>query len=163
MEQLQHELLPAIPAIDGLEVAVRYLPATTGLGFGGDWYDVVELDDGRVTVVVGDIPGHGIEAAARMSQVRAAINALARLYTDDLATVLSEAERILRHLDDAYLATVVLLTIDAEVGTVTYLAAGHPAPLLALPDGSVSPLAAGRRPLLGCGRDRYEASDRGAA
>ena len=65
--------------------------------------------------------------------------------------MLSEAERILRHLDDAYLATVVLLTIDATAGTITYLAAGHPAPLLAMPDGTVVTLDGGRRPLLGCG------------
>jgi GAF domain-containing protein len=158
MEQLQNELLPAIPSIVGLDVAVRYLPATSGLGFGGDWYDIVELDDGRVTVVVGDIPGHGIEAAARMSQVRAAISALARLYTDDLATVCSEAERILSHLDDRYLATVVLITIDPGSGTITYLAAGHPAPLLAMPDGTVSALGGGRRPLLGCGQGPCEAA-----
>ena len=151
LEQLQCELLPATPAIDGLEIAVRYLPATSGLGFGGDWYDIVDLDDGRTTVIVGDIPGHGIEAAARMSQVRGAVNALARIHVDDLSNVLSGAERLLRHLDEIYIATLLILTIDPAAGLITYVSAGHPAPLLVRPDGTAVTLADGRRPLLGAG------------
>ena len=148
---LQRELLPAVPTITGLEIAVRYVPATSGLGFGGDWYDFIELDDGRVIVVVGDIAGHGIQAAARMAQVRGAINALARLNPDDPATMLSECERMLRHLDEAYIATLVIFTVDPLVGVVTYMSAGHPSAVLVHADGAAERLEGGRRSLLGSG------------
>ncbi|MEO6570758.1 MAG: SpoIIE family protein phosphatase [Ilumatobacteraceae bacterium] len=153
IEQLQCELLPAAPVVPGYDVAVRYLPATSELGFGGDWYDVIDLMDGRVIVIVGDIPGHGIEAAARMSQVRGAINALARIYGSDVVRVLRDAETMLAHLDEGYIATAVVMHIDPEAGRVTYVSAGHPPPLLVAPDGTVTLLTGGRRPLLGSGRD----------
>ena len=69
--ELQRNLLPdAIPAIDGWEVAARYLPAAVGFEVGGDWYDVVPLGDGHVAFVVGDVEGHDLGAAKIMSRLR---------------------------------------------------------------------------------------------
>ena len=150
---LQRELLPSIPEIVGLGIAVRYLPAHHGLGFGGDWYDVIDLIDGRAAVVVGDIAGHGIQAAARMAQVRAAVNALIRLQPDDLSSIFDDAERMLDHLHERYIATVSIAMIDLGRETITYVSAGHIPGLLICAAGETVVLEDGRRPLLGMGGD----------
>ena len=151
VESLQQELLPAVPVIPGLRSAVRYLPANVGIGIGGDWFDIIDLGDGRAVVVVGDIAGHGIEAAARMAQVRGAINALIRMHADDLARVVPQAEAMLQHLNDGYLATIVVLVIDVAAGTVRYVSAGHPPAIIVAADGSATLLQDGRFPVLGSG------------
>lgn len=151
VRSLQELLLPAVPDIDGLRAVVRYIPATFGLGFGGDWYDIIDLGDSRAAVVVGDIVGHGIEAAAKMARVRAAIIALTHIYRDDLVRVCAEAEGILVDLDDPYIATVAIFVVNTRSGHVEYVSAGHlPAILLHL-DGTHELLAGGRRALLGQG------------
>ena len=77
-ETLQRSVLPELlPSIDGLDVAARYLPGTTGVDVGGDWFDVIELENGRVGLVVGDVVGKGVQAAATMSQLRNALRAFA--------------------------------------------------------------------------------------
>lgn len=158
VESLQHELLPANPRVLGLDAAVRYIPANTGIGFGGDWYDVIGLDDGRAIVVVGDVAGHGIEAAARMAQVRGAINALTRMYADDLSNVFVEAESMLRSLQDRYIATLVIFVIDPETGTIEYVSAGHPPAVVVTATGESTLLTGGVRPLLGSGQGPAESA-----
>jgi len=75
---LQRSMLTTqLPAVDGVELAVRYLPGTRQTEVSGDWYDVIPLPDGRVGVVIGDVVGRGIEAAATMSQLRTALRAYA--------------------------------------------------------------------------------------
>ena len=75
-ETLQRSLLPErLPPIEGLEMAARYLPGARGAAIGGDWYDVLERPDGRVALVVGDVVGHGLRAAASMGQLRNAFRA----------------------------------------------------------------------------------------
>ena len=75
---LQRSMLTTqLPAVDGVELAVRYLPGTRQTEISGDWYDVIPLPDGRVGVVIGDVVGRGIEAAATMSQLRTALRAYA--------------------------------------------------------------------------------------
>ena len=77
-ETLQRSLLPeGLPRIDGVGLEARYLPAARGTAIGGDWYDALELDDGRVAVVVGDVVGHGLRAATMMGQLRNAFRAYA--------------------------------------------------------------------------------------
>lgn len=149
VQSLQHQLLPAIPQIDGVTAAVRYIPSNHGLGFGGDWYDIIDLDDGRAGIVIGDIAGHGIQAAANMAQTRGAINALTRLNADDLASIFDSAETILRHIDDDYIATVAVYVLDPATGALTYVSAGHPPGIIVNTDGAHQILDGGRRPLLG--------------
>src|SRR5581483_157514 len=75
---LQRSLLPQLPDLDhGLEVAAHYEPATAHTEVGGDWYDVVSRDDGSVVLIVGDVAGHGIDAAAAMAELRFAARAYA--------------------------------------------------------------------------------------
>ena len=85
-EMLQRSLLPeSLPAIDGVQLEARYLPAGSGAAIGGDWYDAIELDDGRVAVVVGDVVGHGLRAATVMGQLRNAFRAYALVGTSPAA------------------------------------------------------------------------------
>ena len=87
-EVLQRSLLPeSLPAIDGVELEARYLPASRGAAIGGDWYDAIELEDGRVAVVVGDVVGHGLRAATVMGQLRNAFRAYALVETSPAQTL----------------------------------------------------------------------------
>jgi stage II sporulation SpoE-like protein/GAF domain-containing protein len=132
-DTLQQSLLAAKPAVPtGIEVAARCLPAA-GQIVGGDWYDIFALPADRCGIIVGDVMGHGPEAAAVMAQLRAAAHALAQL---DL-----EPAELLSHLDrttvtlQPVLATCVYAVIDSADRSCVLSAAGHLPPILAMPDG----------------------------
>jgi stage II sporulation SpoE-like protein/GAF domain-containing protein len=134
-DALQRGLLAAEPARPaGLELAGRCLPAA-GHAIGGDWYDVIPLPGGRTGLVVGDVMGHGPEAAAVMAQLRAAAHALADL---DLAPaeLLRGLNRVTATLQRITLATCAYAIIDPDGRTCTLAGAGHLPPILALPDGT---------------------------
>ncbi|MFC9683185.1 SpoIIE family protein phosphatase [Streptomyces sp. NPDC056948] len=129
---LQRSLLPAAPAEqEGLDIAARYRPALSEVG--GDWYDVLPLGPGRTALVVGDVMGKGVQAAAIMGQLSTATRALARL---DLPPA-----ELLRHLDDIAgslgdaIATCVYAVCDLRRGTCALSSAGHLPPVLAGADG----------------------------
>ena len=145
---LQDELLPVIPAVEGLELAVRYLPASGDIGFSGDWYDVVSLHTRCIAVIVGDIAGHGIEAAAKMAQVRGVINTLARMGTDT-GELFTHAHALLAHLEDPFIGTAALAMIDMDHEELHYASAGHPPFVLMAPGRRVELLDGARRPALG--------------
>lgn len=127
---LQHSLLPQrLARREGIEVAVRYLPATTGTEVGGDWYDLIELPDGRLMFSVGDVAGHGLEAASLMSMLRNAIRAFA-FDAGDPAIVLTKTSDMLAALGDERFATAICGMIDSRSGEVELANAGHPAPVL---------------------------------
>jgi anti-sigma regulatory factor (Ser/Thr protein kinase) len=135
-ETLQRSLLPErLPQIEGLSVAARYLPAGTGAAIGGDWYDAVELVDGRVALVVGDVVGHGLRAAAMMGQLRNACRAYA-LVESSPAAVVARLNGLLMSGGEEGMATVLFLLIDRETGEVRLTNAGHPPPLVLTEDGS---------------------------
>jgi PAS domain S-box-containing protein len=136
-EILQRSLLPQrLPDLDGMELAARYLPAGAGAAIGGDWYDALELDDGRVAVVVGDVVGHGLRAAATMGQLRNAFRAYG-LTEDSPAEVMSRVNQLIaRGEEDGVMATVLYLVLDRERGEVTFTSAGHPPPLVLGPEES---------------------------
>ncbi len=85
VRSLQFALLSSTGLRDGLDIAAEYIAANNALGFGGDWYDFVHISPTRTALVVGDICGHGIEAAARMTQIRGTINALVSLHSNNQA------------------------------------------------------------------------------
>ncbi|MFF7734020.1 MULTISPECIES: SpoIIE family protein phosphatase [unclassified Streptomyces] len=129
---LQRSLLPSTPAQrEGLDIAARYRPALSEVG--GDWYDVLPLGPGRTGLVVGDVMGKGVQAAAIMGQLSTATRALARL---DLPPA-----ELLRHLDDIAgslgdaIATCVYAVCDLRRGTCELSSAGHLPPVLARADG----------------------------
>jgi serine phosphatase RsbU (regulator of sigma subunit) len=128
---LQRSLLPAAPPlIEGLDVAVRYLPAEGDLG--GDWYDIFTLPSGKVGVVMGDVEGHGLRSAVAMGRLRSALRAYALDY-DDPAEVLHRLDRKICYFESEISATVVYAVSEPPFDVVTMCNAGHPSPLIARP------------------------------
>ena len=148
-ETLQHSLLPqGLPHLDRLDLAARYLPGAAGTQAGGDWYDVVQLDDARVAIAVGDVVGQGPSAAAVMGQLRSALST-ALLAGKSPAEALELLDQFAARLPGATASTAACLVVDWEHGTIRWARAGHPPPLLAL-DGRVEFLdAAGSGTVLG--------------
>jgi hypothetical protein len=133
---LQYSLLPTrVTPPAGLEIAHRYLPAGDVTRVGGDWYDVIRLPGDQVAVVIGDAMGHGVAAAAAMGQLRVAAHTLASLSLRP-AEVLRRLDTIAQGLDAAQFATCICIVCDPVTRVCEIAAAGHPPPLLALPDGA---------------------------
>ncbi|WP_181798616.1 SpoIIE family protein phosphatase, partial [Streptomyces sp. WELS2] len=131
---LQEALLPRrLSAHPGVETAGRYLPGTQGMDVGGDWYDVVESGDG-LALVIGDVQGHGVQAAATMGQLRSAVRAFA-LGDRPPDEVLSGTNRLLIDLDPGQFASCCCLRLDPATGRTRIARAGHLPPLLRCPDG----------------------------
>jgi PAS domain S-box-containing protein len=128
---LQHALMGTPAQIPGLQTAHCYLPATAGAGVGGDWFDLVPLPDGRVGVLIGDVMGRGLEAAAVMGQLRSAANALARTGASP-HQVMQFLDTIVADLPDQ-LVTCCYLVIDPALGKVVVCSAGH-LPILVISD-----------------------------
>ena len=132
---LQRSLLPpALPALPGLTVAHRYLPGTAGAEVGGDWYDLVPLTRGRVGVVIGDVMGRGIAAAAVMGQLRAAVRACA-LVEDSPSAVLGLVDAAMSSLGQTSLTTCLYGVLDPTTRTLKLASAGHLPPLVVHPGG----------------------------
>jgi serine phosphatase RsbU (regulator of sigma subunit)/anti-sigma regulatory factor (Ser/Thr protein kinase) len=127
---LQQSLLPdTLPEAPGVESAAFYRAGALDANVGGDWYDIVRRPDGLVHLTVGDVAGHGIEAAILMGQLRHAFRAYALEHVSPAAVV----ERLSRHVPDDGMATMVCVTYDACTRELAYASAGHPPPLLADP------------------------------
>ncbi|MEU1187578.1 SpoIIE family protein phosphatase [Streptomyces sp. NPDC005859] len=169
---LQSSLLPrAVPDQSAVEVALRYLPASAAPGLGGDWFDVIPLSGSRVALVVGDVVGRGIHAAATMGRLRTAVHTLASL---DL-----EPDEVLSRLDDLVIllaaeqeaagerpvgeqvvgATCLYAVYDPVSGRCSVARAGHPPPVVTAPDGQVAMLDLPAGPPLGLGGLPFEARD----
>ena len=142
---LQHAILG--PSLSG-GFAVRYQPATRPLQVGGDWYDVVNLDDGRIALIVGDCVGHGLAAAAVMGQLRSACRALL-LEHPSPAAALSGLDRFAARLPGARCTTAFCAVLDPRSGEVVYSCAGHPPPIVVGADGSTLLLEQARATPLG--------------
>jgi PAS domain S-box-containing protein len=134
-ETLQRSLLPErLPPIEGVALAARYVPGARGAAIGGDWYDVLERPDGRVALVVGDVAGHGLRAAASMGQLRNAFRAYGMVEASP-AEVVARINRLVMSGVEQVMATVLYLVLDRESGEVAWSAAGHPPPLVIGADG----------------------------
>lgn len=140
--ELQEQLLPrALPKLPGVEVCARYLTATDGMGVGGDWYDLLELPGQRIGLVIGDVQGHNMRAAAVMGQLRSALRAYAA-EGHEPAAVMSRTNRMMSDLDPSLFATCAYVLLDLRSGVATVALAGHPPPFLRSADGRVTPLEA---------------------
>ena len=150
-EVLQRSLLTELPVIDGVELHARYLPAQDGAAVGGDWYDAFAQPDGSVMVAVGDVAGHDIEAAATMGQLRNLVRGDAYGRADEPGVLLSALDQALYGLRVRGAATAVLARVRRSWSgfAVSFANAGHPPPLLLLPDGSVQVWWVPPEPLLG--------------
>lgn len=128
---LQHSLLPThLDQLRDIEVGARYFPGAEGTEIGGDWYDVIN-SDGTFTVVVGDVVGRGVTAAAVMAAMRYATHAIAG-QTGEPAEILA-AINDLEHIRGDFV-TVLCGNVDLATRTIRFASAGHPAPLLITPD-----------------------------
>ena len=133
---LQRSLLPSVvPSTEELEVVARYSPGAPDVEVGGDWYDVIALGAGRIAVVVGDVMGRGVPAAAVMGQLRTAARTCARL---DLrpGEAVDVLDGLLGDLDPDAIATVVYAAFDPHTRELRLASAGHLPPVLRGPDGS---------------------------
>jgi serine phosphatase RsbU (regulator of sigma subunit) len=153
---LQRSLLPAVPDVEGMQVAARYLVGVDGNQVGGDWYDALNLPDGSVGIAVGDVVGHDLRAAAAMGQLRGVL----RSYAWDggrPGSVLDRCDQLVQGLEMAAMATAVYARIEpsdpgvGEAGErlLRYANAGHPTPLLLEPDGKLVRLDEHRSPMIG--------------
>ena len=132
---LQRSLLPpALPPLPRLRVAARYLPSAVGIAAGGDWYDLLPIDENRVAVVVGDVVGHGATAAAVMGQLRSALAAYL-LDGHSPAAALERLDRFARRVPGSAGSTCVCLVVDCGTGALCWASAGHPPVLLLEPAG----------------------------
>ncbi|MCW7990561.1 PAS/PAC sensor protein [Streptomyces platensis subsp. clarensis] len=148
---LQRSLLPQeLEQPDDLCVAATYQPGGTDAAVGGDWYDVITLGAGRTALVIGDVMGRGVRAAAVMGQLRTAVRAYARL---DLPPheVLQLLDGLAAEIDASQIATCVYAVHDPNEGRLVYASAGHLPILVRDPDGTVHRAAEPTGPPLGTG------------
>ncbi|MER5733416.1 GAF domain-containing SpoIIE family protein phosphatase [Streptomyces sp. NPDC002138] len=132
---LQSALLPArLPVLEHVDTVARYLAGTQGMDVGGDWYDVIETEPGLLALVIGDVQGHGVAAAATMGQLRSAVRAFA-LNGSSPQEVVSGVNRLLIGLDPGQFASCCYVLLDPASGRALAVRAGHPQPLLRHPDG----------------------------
>ncbi len=158
---LQESLLPNLPELAGLELAGSYLPSERGTEVGGDFYDVLVLPEGSAGFAVGDVVGHDIKAAAAMGQLRGLLQACAWELDadggDDPGRVLDRLDRLVQAFNVTGLATVFYARAqrpESPAGhwTMSYAAAGHPPPMVRLPDGRVLDLDRAQGAALGLRR-----------
>lgn len=133
--RLQSALLPhGLPSVPGLRVVARYLPAARGLGIGGDFYDLIRLDENTVAAAIGDVQGHNVDAAALMGQVRTAVHAHATVGAPP-DHVLGGTNRLLTDLDPGLFTSCLYAHLDLGRGRACLATAGHPPPLIRHSDG----------------------------
>lgn len=121
----------SLPKIAGLELDTYYEPASSSMLVGGDWFDAFVLSDGRIGLTVGDVSGHGVEAAVVMASLRDALR-IAMLMEPDLTKVLTAADLLVRQETETgtnIFATANISVLDMGARTLSCLAAGHPGPL----------------------------------
>jgi PAS domain S-box-containing protein len=167
---LQHSLLQRRqPDQQAVEVATRYLPAHSGVAVGGDWFDVIRLSGSRVGLVVGDVVGHGVHAAATMGRLRTAVHTLAdidlepeELLTrlDDVVTRLADEEELTTDgVASDLSATCLYAVYDPVSRCLTMARAGHPVPAVVGPDGTAEFIDLPAGPPLGLGGLPFEEAE----
>ncbi|MGW0712961.1 SpoIIE family protein phosphatase [Streptomyces sp. NPDC002643] len=167
---LQRSLLPhVLPQQAAVEAAFRYLPASSGTGVGGDWFDVIPLSGTRVALVVGDVVGHGVHASAAMGRLRTAVRTLADVdlppdelltHVDDLVTHLGDDDAMgSAGLPGEFGATCLYAVYDPVARNCVLASAGHPPPSVLYPNGTVATIGLSPGPPLGVGGVPFEATE----
>lgn len=155
---LQDSLLVPLPEAPHLDIAACYQPATHHVGMGGDWYEGIVLDEHRYALIIGDVAGHGITAVGDMAQLRAVLGALVRLGTP-LKYVFGQTTALMQAAARTSTASALLVLIDTQASTVSYVTAGHPPPMVRPPSGPSEVLDKGRQPILGVPVEEGTASE----
>jgi PAS domain S-box-containing protein len=152
---LQRSLLPqAIPEVEGLDIAYRYHPANRSAQAGGDWFDVIPLEDGQVALVIGDVTGHSIRAAAIMGQLRTTTATMTRLGLPP-EQIMQQLSRLLADHDSETGATCLYALYDPATRRCRFTSAGHPPPAVRHPDGEVEFIDVSQGMILGVRHDCY--------
>ena len=146
-DALQRAMLPAqLPQLPDIRFSASYSAASESQRVGGDFYDAFTLPDGRVAVTIGDVTGHGLEAAVVMGEIRQAIRASAFEFAEP-STILDRASRLLVASGRTLFVTAIFGMIDPKTGRFTYATAGHPPPLLDEGGGMLRRLPAAGLPI----------------
>ena len=141
-DTMQRSLLPrSRPVIEGLEVGEVYEPSAR-VDVGGDVYDFLELDDGRLAVVLGDVTGHGVDATADMAMAKFVFRSLAREHPEPADFLASANDVICSEIGSGKFISMSYVVVDGRRGRVSGASGGHPAPRIVLPDGSTRGLEA---------------------
>ncbi|MEU6935111.1 SpoIIE family protein phosphatase [Streptomyces rubiginosohelvolus] len=152
---MQRYLLPQLPQLTGVEMTARYIPAPDASHVGGDWYDAFPLPNGDTALVVGDVVGHDLEAAAGMAQLRNMLRAYTWAQDGPPHHTVQRLDQAMGHITDVSMATLVLARLEATPSggrALNWTNAGHPPPLLLDPAGRTRFLGDGKGILLGtCG------------
>ncbi|MFH8436762.1 SpoIIE family protein phosphatase [Streptomyces sp. NPDC018007] len=154
---MQRYLLPQLPRLTGVEMTARYLPAPDASHVGGDWYDAFPLPNGDTALVVGDVVGHDLEAAAGMAQLRNMLRAYTWAQDEPPHRTVERLDQAMSHITDVSMATLVLArltTAPAGGRVLRWTTAGHPPPLLLDSAGRPRFLDDGRGILLGASANR---------
>ena len=146
-DRLQRALLPeSFPQLEGLVLGGAYRPASSEAEVGGDWYDAFVLPDGRIAISIGDVAGHGLEAAVIMGEVRQALRAAA-IGSERPSAVLEAVNGVINLRESISMVTAIFGFYDTKSAVFRYAAAGHPPPIIATPDGFSQVLPGGGLPL----------------
>ncbi|HST97727.1 MAG TPA: GAF domain-containing SpoIIE family protein phosphatase, partial [Geodermatophilus sp.] len=155
-ETLQRSLLTPPPQPDDLEIAVRYLPASSTLHVGGDWYDAFQQPDGATLLVIGDVVGHNVDAAAAMGQIRSMLRGIAYDRQEQPARILARVDAAVTGLHVGTLATALIARLEQTpeqrregIRTMRWSSAGHLPPIVRHADGVVELLTTPPEALLG--------------
>ncbi|MGW1564030.1 PP2C family protein-serine/threonine phosphatase [Streptomyces sp. NPDC002144] len=150
---MQRNLLAPLPQPGRLRLAARYQPAPVGSQVGGDWYDAFVLKDGALALVIGDVVGHDLTAAAGMAQLHGILWSLAWDHTEPPGAIVDRLDDAMPAITTVPMATLVLARVeghpDTGPWTLRWTSAGHPPPLLLAPDGQAQYLEAGQGLVLG--------------
>ncbi|MFJ8545757.1 SpoIIE family protein phosphatase [Streptomyces sp. NPDC093586] len=151
-ETMQRQLLTPLPQVDHIRMAARYWPAESAMEIGGDWYDAFLLADGVMALVIGDVVGHDLQAAAHMAEVRNMLRALAWDHQEPPSVIMRRLDEAVTNTSDAPMATLVFARVEGPEGgpwQFHWVNAGHPPPLLITSDGGTRYLEGGHGPLIG--------------
>ncbi|BBA95589.1 putative magnesium or manganese-dependent protein phosphatase [Actinacidiphila reveromycinica] len=151
---LQRAMLHSPDLAGHREIALRYMPAARSMNVCGDWYDVVDLSEDTFTVAVGDVVGHGLEAAAVMGMLRSALSAAVRAIPEP-GRAMDVLSRYARTFEGALATTAAKAVVDTRTRRITYTCAGHPPPMLCRRDGTVITLDQATDPPLGIRLDDH--------
>jgi PAS domain S-box-containing protein len=162
-ETMQNHLLPQMPRVPGLQMAVHHLPAPHASQVGGDWYDAFNLSDGATALAIGDVVGHDLEAAAGMAQLRNMLRAYAWSHQEAPSRIVERLDEAIMPITDVTMATLFFARVartEDGLWRLSWTNAGHPPPLLVTHDGLADYLTDGHGILLGTGvhRPRPDAS-----
>jgi serine phosphatase RsbU (regulator of sigma subunit) len=149
VDQLQRAILPRMPVVQGCEVAARYLPAGTGAQVGGDWYDIFLIGD-RLAFSIGDVAGHGLEAASLMAQLRNALRGAAYCGAS-VSESLAAVDRLVADQAGDEFATCIFGTLALDTRHLEWANAGHPPLLMVAPGAAPEYLPSADQPPLGVG------------